>query len=58
MMYKRFLYIAMVAMIMFAFNTQTAAAGEKLTVLLDWFINPDHGPLFVASRPFWSLFYQ
>ena len=25
-----------------------AAAGEKLTVMLDWFINPDHAPLFVA----------
>ena len=48
MIYKRFLSIAMIAMIIFAFNTQTAAAGEKLTVLLDWFINPDHGPLFVA----------
>ncbi len=48
MMYKRFLSIAMIAMIIFAFNAQTAAAGEKLTVLLDWFINPDHGPLFVA----------
>jgi len=47
-MYKRFLSIAMIAMIMFAFNAQTVAAGEKLTVLLDWFINPDHGPLFVA----------
>ncbi|MCZ6455437.1 MAG: ABC transporter substrate-binding protein, partial [Alphaproteobacteria bacterium] len=23
-------------------------AAEKLTVLLDWFVNPDHGPLFVA----------
>ncbi|MBU2648881.1 ABC transporter substrate-binding protein [bacterium] len=23
-------------------------AGEKVTVLLDWFINPDHAPLFVA----------
>jgi putative hydroxymethylpyrimidine transport system substrate-binding protein len=21
---------------------------EKLTVMLDWFVNPDHGPLFVA----------
>ncbi len=47
-MYKRFLSIVMIAMIIFAFNTQTVAAGEKLTVLLDWFINPDHGPLFVA----------
>ncbi len=25
-----------------------AGAAEKLTVLLDWFVNPDHGPLFVA----------
>ncbi|NNE84162.1 MAG: ABC transporter substrate-binding protein [Alphaproteobacteria bacterium] len=25
-----------------------ASATEKLTVLLDWFVNPDHGPLFVA----------
>ena len=24
------------------------AAEAKLTVLLDWFVNPDHGPLFVA----------
>ncbi|MCZ6589918.1 MAG: ABC transporter substrate-binding protein [Alphaproteobacteria bacterium] len=23
-------------------------AAEKLIVLLDWFVNPDHGPLFVA----------
>lgn len=26
----------------------TPASGEKLTVLLDWFVNPDHGPLYVA----------
>tara|TARA_B110000116_G_C16790841_1_gene563675 strand:+ start:1515 stop:2456 length:942 start_codon:yes stop_codon:yes gene_type:complete len=24
------------------------AASEKFTVLLDWFVNPDHGPLIVA----------
>ena len=24
------------------------AAAEKMTVLLDWFINPDHAPLYVA----------
>ena len=27
-----------------------AQADEKLTVLLDWFVNPDHGPLFVAQE--------
>lgn len=25
-----------------------AAAADKMTVLLDWFINPDHGPIIVA----------
>lgn len=25
-----------------------ARAAEKLTVMLDWFVNPDHAPLFVA----------
>lgn len=28
--------------------TLPAHAGEKITVLLDWFINPDHAPLYVA----------
>jgi len=28
----------------------TAAAQDKLTVILDWFVNPDHGPLFVAQE--------
>ena len=27
-----------------------AAAADKLTVLLDWFVNPDHGPLYVAQE--------
>ena len=27
-----------------------AAAAEKLTVMLDWFVNPDHAPLFVAQQ--------
>ena len=25
-----------------------AAAQEPFTVMLDWFVNPDHAPLFVA----------
>lgn len=32
------------------FGTAQAGAAEKLTVLLDWFINPDHGPLYVAEE--------
>lgn len=27
-----------------------ASAAEKLTVLLDWFVNPDHAPLVVAKQ--------
>jgi putative hydroxymethylpyrimidine transport system substrate-binding protein len=26
------------------------ASAEKLTVLLDWFVNPDHGPLIIAQE--------
>ena len=26
------------------------AQAEKLTLLLDWFVNPDHGPLYVAEE--------
>ena len=29
-------------------GTAPAAAQESLTLILDWFINPDHGPIFVA----------
>jgi len=30
--------------------TQSAQANEKLTLLLDWFVNPDHAPIFVAQE--------
>lgn len=36
-----------VAVTVFAIAGQAAAA-DKVTVLLDWFVNPDHAPLFVA----------
>ena len=32
-----------------AFAASPVFAQDKLTVLLDWFVNPDHGPLFVAQ---------
>ncbi|RTZ95568.1 MAG: ABC transporter ATP-binding protein [Deltaproteobacteria bacterium] len=31
-----------------AWSGQAAAAQTPVTVLLDWFVNPDHAPLFVA----------
>ncbi len=33
-----------------AFATPAQAQPQKLTLLLDWFVNPDHGPLFVAQE--------
>ncbi|MCB1475774.1 MAG: ABC transporter substrate-binding protein [Rhodobiaceae bacterium] len=30
--------------------TAPAQAAEKLTVLLDWFVNPDHAPLVIAKE--------
>ena len=27
-----------------------AIAADKMTVLLDWFVNPDHGPLIIAQE--------
>jgi len=35
-------------MVATAGSATSAMAKEKITVLLDWFVNPDHAPLFVA----------
>ena len=29
---------------------QPALAADRLTVMLDWFVNPDHGPLIIAEK--------
>ena len=41
-------FLLLAALMMSFLGTKGAAAGEKMTVLLDWFVNPDHAPLFVA----------
>src|SRR5690606_8109479 len=33
-----------------ALSLTPAAAADRLTVLLDWFVNPDHAPLVVAKQ--------
>ena len=33
-----------------ALGRPAAAAGETLSVLLDWFVNPDHAPLVIAQQ--------
>lgn len=32
------------------FATTPAAAQEQMTVVLDWFVNPDHGPIIIAEE--------
>ncbi|MEM8754780.1 MAG: ABC transporter substrate-binding protein, partial [Pseudomonadota bacterium] len=27
-----------------------AAAADKMTLILDWFVNPDHGPIILAEE--------
>lgn len=39
--------LAAVALLI-ALGAAPARAAERLTVLLDWFVNPDHAPLYVA----------
>jgi putative hydroxymethylpyrimidine transport system substrate-binding protein len=38
------------ALLIILLGTANAQAADKLTLLLDWFINPDHAPLFVAQE--------
>ena len=45
----RFLGIGLAILV--ALSAQSAArAQDKVTVMLDWFVNPDHAPLFVAQE--------
>ena len=48
-MSKRFLQICCVVFLSLVCSSQSFAA-KKITVLLDWFVNPDHAPLFVAQE--------
>ncbi len=47
-MKRIFLILVFIGVGIFGWGLHTAFALEKVTVVLDWFVNPDHGPLFVA----------
>ena len=34
----------------FALTATPAMAADKMKLLLDWFVNPDHGPIIVAQE--------
>ncbi len=38
------------AIFLICFSVCPAIAQDKLTLLLDWFINPDHGPIIIAQE--------
>lgn len=41
--------IACFSLSIFLLLTNVGFASEKFSVLLDWYVNPDHGPLYVAK---------
>ncbi len=38
------------AALMLIASTATSFAADKMTLILDWFINPDHGPIIIAEE--------
>ena len=46
----RFLASVFVVLASLAAGPGFASSGEKLTVYLDWFVNPDHAPLVIAKE--------
>jgi putative hydroxymethylpyrimidine transport system substrate-binding protein len=47
-MKRKYIIFIFIMLALFGGVSNTATASEKITVVLDWFVNPDHGPLFVA----------
>ena len=41
---------ALVAAAILAVFSSSIQAADKITLLLDWFINPDHGPVIIAQE--------
>ena len=47
---KTFIRIAAMVAVFGKLAIAPAVANDKMTVLLDWFVNPDHGPLIIAQE--------
>lgn len=45
---KKLILLLLLTALLLPLSPVRSAAAEKLTVLLDWFVNPDHAPLYVA----------
>ncbi|GAB4072406.1 ABC transporter substrate-binding protein [Ancylobacter sonchi] len=49
-MFKTFAGLLAASAIAVSLAAAPAAAADKLTVLLDWYVNPDHAPLIIAKE--------
>ncbi len=49
-MMKKISGLTLIALLALSLNASPAFAADKLTVLLDWFVNPDHAPLIIAKE--------
>ena len=47
-MKQKYLIVFFIVAALLGGVSNTLAESEKMTVVLDWFVNPDHGPLFIA----------
>lgn len=47
-MKHKYLIVFFIMAALMAGGPNNSAASEKIIVVLDWFVNPDHGPLFIA----------
>ena len=47
---KKLSQLFLFAILAFGLNAAPSYAAEKLTLLLDWFVNPDHAPLIIAKE--------
>ena len=45
---KRAFFVFFLAVMISGVGATPARAGERVVVFLDWFVNPDHGPLLIA----------
>lgn len=43
-------FIALIYIALASVALSPAAASEKFTVMLEWYVNPDHGPMVVAAQ--------
>jgi putative hydroxymethylpyrimidine transport system substrate-binding protein len=50
LMTRRFITMLMAAFALILANPSHAQQPEKLTILLDWFVNPDHAPIVIAKE--------